>query len=196
MKLKGKSGKITSIGCGFPPNFANSGTLRHAVCHLTALDALCHVTSRSLSVRQGGVLDAGGGRSDGGGRWPELGASDPLSTTDDFLWLKVSGLNARAAGETQRAALSRLQTTLLDEYGTCPLPNTRHPVQLWYGACPIHDIPANCGTYWAQSDLNVDTPLKIVCHLALTIWSYCHGCREQIFLNIYNASNSMKLETP
>ena len=37
-------------------------------------------------------------------------------------------------------------------------------------------------------------PLKVVCRLALTIWSYWHGCREQIFLNISNASNSM--ETP
>ena len=36
--------------------------------------------------------------------------------------------------------------------------------------------------------------LKVVCRLALTIWSYWHGCREQIFLNISNASNSM--ETP
>ena len=35
-------------------------------------------------------------------------------------------------------------------------------------------------------------PLKVVCHLALTIWSYWHGCREQIFLNISNASNSME----
>ena len=26
--------------------------------------------------------------------------------------------------------------------------------------------------------------LKVVCHLALVIWSYWHGCREQIFLNI------------
>ena len=36
--------------------------------------------------------------------------------------------------------------------------------------------------------------LKVVCRLALTIWSYWHGCREQIFLNISNASNAM--ETP
>ena len=36
--------------------------------------------------------------------------------------------------------------------------------------------------------------LKVVCRLALTIWSYWHGCREQIFLNISNASNYM--ETP
>ena len=36
--------------------------------------------------------------------------------------------------------------------------------------------------------------LKVVCRLELTIWSYWHGCRKQIFLNISNASNSM--ETP
>ena len=34
--------------------------------------------------------------------------------------------------------------------------------------------------------------LKVVCRLALTIWSYWHGCREQIFLNISNASNYME----
>ena len=27
VKLKGKSGKIISVGCCFPPKFANSGTL-------------------------------------------------------------------------------------------------------------------------------------------------------------------------
>ena len=41
---------------------------------------------------------------------------------------------------------------------------------------------------------NVRSALKVVCRLALTIWSYWHGCREQIFLNISNASNYM--ETP
>ena len=34
--------------------------------------------------------------------------------------------------------------------------------------------------------------IKVVCRLALTIWSYWHGCREQVFLNISNASNSME----
>ena len=36
--------------------------------------------------------------------------------------------------------------------------------------------------------------LKVVCRLALAIWSYWYGCRERIFLNIAKASNP--LETP
>ena len=36
--------------------------------------------------------------------------------------------------------------------------------------------------------------LKVVCRLALAIWSYWYGCRERIFLNISNAANP--LETP
>ena len=36
--------------------------------------------------------------------------------------------------------------------------------------------------------------LKVVCRLALVIWSYWYGCRERIFLNISKASNP--LETP
>ena len=36
--------------------------------------------------------------------------------------------------------------------------------------------------------------LKVVCRLALAIWSYWYGCRERIFLNISKASNP--LETP
>ena len=34
----------------------------------------------------------------------------------------------------------------------------------------------------------------VLCHIALAVWSYWHGCRERIFLNISNASNPM--ETP
>ena len=36
--------------------------------------------------------------------------------------------------------------------------------------------------------------LKVVCRLALAIWSYWHGCIERIFLNISKAANP--LETP
>ena len=36
--------------------------------------------------------------------------------------------------------------------------------------------------------------LKVVCRLALAIWSYWYGCRERIFLNITKAANP--LETP
>ena len=36
--------------------------------------------------------------------------------------------------------------------------------------------------------------LKVVCRLALAIWSYWYGCRERIFLNISKAANP--LETP
>ena len=39
-------------------------------------------------------------------------------------------------------------------------------------------IPRHCNEF-----------LKVVCRLALTIWNYWQGCREQIFLNISNASN-------
>ena len=34
--------------------------------------------------------------------------------------------------------------------------------------------------------------LKVVCRLALAIWSYWYGCRERIFLNISKASNPLK----
>ena len=44
----------------------------------------------------------------------------------------------------------------------------------------------------SEHDANDYNRLKVVCRLALTIWSYWHGCREQIFLNISNASNSME----
>ena len=36
--------------------------------------------------------------------------------------------------------------------------------------------------------------LKVVCRLALAIWSYWYGCRERIFLNISKAANPR--ETP
>ncbi|KAF0314261.1 Nuclear pore complex protein Nup93 [Amphibalanus amphitrite] len=44
-------------------------------------------------------------------------SADQTASTDDFLWMKLSGLSALPAGDEQRAALSRLQTTLVDKYG-------------------------------------------------------------------------------
>lgn len=41
---------------------------------------------------------------------------DIHSSTEDFLWLKLSGLSA-LAGEAQQSALAQLQTMLLEEYG-------------------------------------------------------------------------------
>ena len=56
MKLEGKSGKIISVGCCFPPKFANSGTvvwvagLWGVVCTNTALGSGCFDAIRRRNV--------------------------------------------------------------------------------------------------------------------------------------------------
>ena len=49
-------------------------------------------------------------------------------------------------------------------------------------------------TLTARPNATQTCALKVVCRLALAIWSYWYGCRERIFLNITKASNP--LETP
>ena len=57
---------------------------------------------------------------------------------------------------------------------------------------PPLDRPAGSGQRGKQPIVYIR--LKVVCRLALAIWSYWYGCREQIFLNISKAANP--LETP
>ena len=61
---------------------------------------------------------------------------------------------------------------------------------------PHWDVVALVKTVLCQKGSTLPLKVVIVCHLALAIWSYWHGCRERIFLNISNASNPTEAWKP
>ena len=93
--------------------------------------------------------------------------------------------------ECQREAQASFRLTdIFFQFGTTRPTRPSHHAFQSYNLLNILPI----GECFRQLQLTFHKLLKVVCHLALAIWSYWHGCREWIFLNISNASNPM--ETP